>query len=1205
METGNTQGVLLDILEGLESTVECLNQRIDTLKTITGFHTLSRPSLTRSDGGTFESSGLFPPFSEIMQVDPSFAFKSGFDRESTMSREGPNQREADRADGIRRRLPTVLTERWGSRTPHAISDTMRKSTTAASSNTERRRSMQVDSCWREIFVANEVAISVEKVDKRPILGEIGPPVFSLDDGDADLNVRPVRYLTIHSLSSPPSKMKHFLNYVPFLPNSAARIFWDCMGIICMLYDCVTIPVFLCWGYEISPKEPSWYTLAILSLIFWTCDIVANFNTGVLRKGTLDMRRSVVGFDYLSGWFILDFALVVMDVLMIFNLADVGGARAFRTTRLLRVFKVYRVNQALDDLCGRLGIRWIVLIVTIVGNLFVIFLIAHLFTCLWYFLGKAEESAGRVSWIDLVTTDDNSLYFWYTKSLYFVLGHLTAAPVDPLISPVNNNERLFTLFSIFCSILVVGSGISSMTNTIAELGKLNSGFHDTKRALQSYLKTAHVNGDLYYRILKFAMHSYSRQRALRLDMTVLDLLSDRLKSELALSQRSSAFTNHLLFSWMQHNHSEVFRDACQAFHPIVLADEDVLFHTGRISKCMFVTEEGEFQITGITADETESALEVTFTDKNWISELALYTKFVHQSTFSARSFADAWTLSCADFIKCVGTDPTCVAMVYRYAQEFLKVASEMSADIPIEVVGLDGASQAFHHYQRSSQPLWNSVLYSPEDPEVKAARSSNFLERLRAGDMRGEVMLQELPKAFVELNSETGIYAKLEFLSERNRACCSMISIFFMMHDRYEDFTQVQTAQKMMTETTWRHWQNFIKWAHLGSEEQHALLVFLAIRGLGKVKALGNTLPQNERSPEDIVLSLMSSSDSFVPSFSALSPNMKKLVELTFSSLKGFSLPQLLQGENTPSQIMLLQQAVDQQGEHLLRFFLVCQVSIMCGLSGATDQIGSHFMDEKNSLSMLTAISCLRQVQQVQCHTVYWTFILSRAACLGLPSATLDQVALARLACLCRITEQDHHLLEDAWNSLNIPTRSRLRENFLADGITEVAYVFTFLPLYLANAKENPSVGWKRAFQVLYELMQLLHQDGCEEQAGSCTIVVNLSDVAHFARAAASHRLFLLTPAHIRIVQAGPEIQLLVTTAHKESVPGQDSYETHDLIGTVRALVMKVDGLEQIISGTEARRQTNKRPSPRFSGLQVPQQSRPLSEDDDEESVFDM
>lgn len=63
------------------------------------------------------------------------------------------------------------------------------------------------------------------------------------------------------------------------------------------------------------------------------------------------------------------------------------------------------------------------------------------------------------------------------------------------------ERVFTVVMIFSSLLVVGTGISKMTNAIAELNRASAEARDMKRSLRQVLRTCGVDRATSSRIVR--------------------------------------------------------------------------------------------------------------------------------------------------------------------------------------------------------------------------------------------------------------------------------------------------------------------------------------------------------------------------------------------------------------------------------------------------------------------------------------------------------------------------------------------------------------------------------------------------------------------------------------------------------------------------------------------------------------------------------
>merc|ERR1712232_756240 len=107
----------------------------------------------------------------------------------------------------------------------------------------------------------------------------------------------------------------------------------------------------------------------------------------------------------------------------------------------------------------------------------------------------------------------------------------------------------------------------------------------------------------------------------------------------------------------------------------------------------------------------------------------------------------------------------------------------------------------------------------------------------------------------------------------------------------------------------------------------------------------------------------------------------------------------------------------------------------------------------------------------------------------------------------------------------------LTRHFLADGVNEMAYIFSFLPLYFVNAKQNPNVGLHRALGILAVLADTLFRDGFADQSREPAITVDLQDLLAFTKEVRSTRIFLAVADNCHIEWVGEELHMLVDTKH--------------------------------------------------------------------------
>lgn len=920
------------------------------------------------------------------------------------------------------------------------------------------------------------------------------------------------------------------------PRGPMRVLWDCIGVLLVLYDVITIPVFVGMDIE-TDGQGSQFAMFIFAVAYWTLDIPLGFFTGFFNAGKLVMSRREVALRYIRTWLAFDVVIILIDYIMISGLQDsmirmfrgARGLRMLRLIRALRLLKLSKLFQPIDDILTTNCEVWWIVFMAVSKTFCGIFIASHVLCCAWYHLGLINKQQGDPSWLDFVAATSSSEK--YMQSLHFVLAHLTAAPADGSITAQNELERAFLVTLIMSSLLVLGSGISKMSSTIAELGKMNAEITDTRRNLRRYLNVSGVPVELSTRIIRFAIHSLKRKCAMSMDAGMLDLLSETLMSELTLNQRGSYLLIHPLFNLFSEKYPQIFLALCSAFKPYVYADNEVVFATGTWAKFLYITAHGTFVLR-------QGGAKTTYTEPHYFAEVSLFTRILHKSTLSAITFADAFMLAGVDLLECARQSPACFITTYKYAQAYLGKLWEGDEDgLPDgkssveDVLPKELSEQACN--ATLTQTCWRTAskrIYSEAVPEAVGGEAA--LDYLFGRDLSDDELRATMPRVFLELLETTGPYTILAQVDERKRSLAAMLSVYWLWKGQYSSFVECQDMNRRMSTELWEELQRFVVWTDMSEVMVHAMMVFLAIRGLGKAQSFAKMLPREERSPENVVIYMIEWYPEIVPSMGQLSKEMQELVKSALRTHSQFNLAQMLQGENIPSRILVLQGLLkEEEGEQLLKFCLFALLGIMSGLLGTRSLKGSLFMDEKNGCNVVLGIQCLRQLEYASPHAVYWTYIATRAGQLGLGADSPGQLALARLACLIRASSEDCEFLQETWRALTRLEREALTDHFLTDGIHEVAVLFVFLPLYFANSRSNASVGLRRALILLIELLEMLHIEGYTDRAIGMTVAVNLSDLAEFARDVKSPHIFEVTVGQSNLVHVGQELHVLVSTPH--------------------------------------------------------------------------
>ena len=280
-----------------------------------------------------------------------------------------------------------------------------------------------------------------------------------------------------------------------------------------------------------------------------------------------------------------------------------------------------------------------------------------------------------------------------------------------------------------------------------------------------------------------------------------------------------------------------------------------------------------------------------------------------------------------------------------------------------------------------------------------------------------------------------------------------------------------------------------------------VIFLLAVRGIGKYKALTRQLPHKYQRPEHAVRFIMNNFPNSMPSIDSMSLETVKLVNDVLELQEFFNFAQMIQGENVAANLEQLQQFIRvREGDGLLKFYVLFLLGFMSGLAGGH---GSRFMTKDNAKATILGLSMMKRVLDLEATPLYWTYIHHRGVEIDITPSKPADLALIRLACLCRArTPRDLLELRSAWNGLGSNDQLALTKHFLADGLRKKALVFEFLPLCLERARSNPFVTTRTLLEVLVDLIQAVKGAAPKK---FMMFAVDLSDFAAFILTAARPR----------------------------------------------------------------------------------------------------
>lgn len=378
------------------------------------------------------------------------------------------------------------------------------------------------------------------------------------------------------------------------PNSYPRLSWDVAGMILILYDIITIPLFMAFDPPVGTEILACF---YATLFFWTLDIPFSFLTGYYDAGVIEMRPAKIARHYLSRWFLLDMIVVGCDWFFLIATGGPGATeakgvrygktlramRVLRSARLLRIIRLKKIIEAMEDCISS---AYTHIFIDVSKLLVAICMINHIVACIWFGIGVDD------GWVVEDGFTQFSLHYQYTTSVHWALTQFTPGSME--VFPTNAWERTYNVLMLLLGLIIFSSFVSSITAAMTRLRELGSRRDRQVTILRRYLKDHGVSQQLAVRIKKFVEHSiaHMESRIQEKDVELLALLSVPLKMDLCLEEHKPLLMEHPFFQQYADEDGQALRQVCYiAITHISLSEGDALFTSGTRGEKMYILQRG--------------------------------------------------------------------------------------------------------------------------------------------------------------------------------------------------------------------------------------------------------------------------------------------------------------------------------------------------------------------------------------------------------------------------------------------------------------------------------------------------------------------------------------------------------------------------------------------------------------------------------------
>eukprot|EP00191_Tetraselmis_sp_GSL018_P005589 CAMPEP_0177605304 /NCGR_PEP_ID=MMETSP0419_2-20121207/16627_1 /TAXON_ID=582737 /ORGANISM="Tetraselmis sp., Strain GSL018" /LENGTH=989 /DNA_ID=CAMNT_0019099439 /DNA_START=131 /DNA_END=3101 /DNA_ORIENTATION=+ len=357
---------------------------------------------------------------------------------------------------------------------------------------------------------------------------------------------------------------------PIHPGSKFRTRWDLFVLLLLLYICVTAPVIVSFGIEVSADDNHglWVFETLVNSLF-ILDILLNFNTGfTTRDDELVMSRRRIARNYLTGWFIVDLLAVLpyeymtqeteadaMPLAKGLRLAKVTKIlRVLRVIKLLRILKVPALLRQIERSTGRGTVR----ILTVLGGAM---LILHLVACAFFYVAQSsmeDKFEGRLyddgltlndfagleehkkaeimheawanTWVGEMGLDSSDNASRYITALYWSMSTLTTVGYGD-VTPANDVEKVASMFAMVIGVTVFAYFMGTTASLITALHSTETVVSSRISQMNEFLRQRRVPRELQNKVRKF--YALAAQHQQCEDEELLKQLSTPLRTELLL------------------------------------------------------------------------------------------------------------------------------------------------------------------------------------------------------------------------------------------------------------------------------------------------------------------------------------------------------------------------------------------------------------------------------------------------------------------------------------------------------------------------------------------------------------------------------------------------------------------------------------------------------------------------------------------------
>lgn len=300
---------------------------------------------------------------------------------------------------------------------------------------------------------------------------------------------------------------------------------------------------------------------------------------------------------------------------------------------------------------------------------------HVTACIWYFIGDCAEN----SWVKEAAanyeqssgqTPDRG--YLYATALHWATTQFTPASME--VVPQNSAERMFAILTLFGSLVLFPSMLSSITNTVASFKKKNADYVEARNKLLSFLEESRVSLDLSGKIQSVVFTQYdhirSAKRVHEPDVMLLKFLPRSLKEQMHDEIYQPILLQHPFMEALFGIEDLALHRICHlAMTMETLSTGQDLFTYGKDADMVYFVLSG--QLLYFEGPVVRGNLRIEVPEGSWVCDQALWVHWVHQGLMTAGMPCELALLNTATFRHIVHHRPVLRDTCCKFASQLLE------------------------------------------------------------------------------------------------------------------------------------------------------------------------------------------------------------------------------------------------------------------------------------------------------------------------------------------------------------------------------------------------------------------------------------------------------------------------------------------------------------------------------------------------------